>query len=169
MQEQQAVAATVQACLSTWSETVSKAAAAGYTFCLVGYFEIADSEHYLLFPLLEPLLADIEAKGYQALFFKPNQPSVYDRTGSNVVGYAQNPWHALDAGPPTGHPLCDIQVHSNHYVRTRDVTVDDPPPPEEDARGIALAAAELPSFRTRLEGQRLIAAVGACWHRPRLR
>lgn len=169
MQEQEAVAATVQACLLTWSETVSKAAAAGYTFCLVGYFEIADSEHYLLFPLLGPLMAEMESKGYQALFFKPNQPSVYDKTGSNVVGYAQNPWHALDAGPPGAQSLRDIQIHSNHYVRTRDVTVDDPPPAADDVRGIALPATELPTFRTRLAGQRLIAAVGVCWHRPRLR
>lgn len=169
MQEQEAVAATVQACLSTWSETASKAAAAGYTFCLIGYFAIAESEHHLLFPLLDPLLTEIERKGYQALLFKPNQPSVYDKTGSNVVGYAQTPWHPLDAAPPDGTPLPEVRIHSNHYVRTRDVTTDDPPPPEAEARGIALAASQVPTFRTRQSGYHLIAAVGVCWHRPRLR
>lgn len=169
MQEQAAVAATVRACLSTWSETVSRAAAAGYTFCLIGYFEIPETEHHLLFPLLEPLLAEIERKGYQALLFKPNQPSVYDQTGSTVVGYAQTPWHPLDAGHASGMPLHDVQIHSNHYVRTRDVTVDDPPPPEAEARGIAFAAEQVPTFRTTLDGYHLVAAVGASWHRPRLR
>lgn len=169
MQEQAAVLATMQACLSTWSETVSKATTAGYTFCVIGYFVVAESEHHQLFPLLAPLLAEIESKGYQALFFKPNQPAVYDQTGSTVVGYAQNPWHALYTEQKDSPPLRDIQVHSNHYVRTRDVTSDAPPPSAADARGMALPASQLPTFRTRQDGYHLVAAVGVCWHRPRLR
>ena len=123
MQQPQGVAATVRACLTTWPATVRKAAEAGYSFCLVGYFEIADSEHYLLVPALAPLLEELERQGYQALLFKPHSPAVYDFTGAKILGYAQDAWHAAAAGAAQRPRV--IEVHSNHYTHTRKVASRD--------------------------------------------
>lgn len=169
MKEKAAVAATVQQCLTTWGATVKRAAEAGYTFCLVGYFEISEAEHHHLWALLAPLLDRIEGQGYQALVFKPNLSSVYDKTGSTVLGQLQTQWHGTGTeGPPSPGPR-EVRLWSNHYVHTRDVTSDEPPTAQDEARGIAYPPAELPTFTTRHSGHRLLAAVGACWHKPRLR
>lgn len=169
MQEQQGVEEIIAACLATWPQLVDKAAAAGYTFCLVGYFELAENEHHLLYPMLQPLLSDIESKGRQALWFKPHLTSVYDHGGS-IVGYVQGEWM-----PPTParksrkKPVHPIRILSNHYIHTRDVTSDAPPPAAADARGAAYSQSELPTLRTSQPGYRMFAAAAACWHEPRLR
>lgn len=169
MKEKVAVAATVQQCLTTWGSTVKRAAEAGYTFCLVGYFEISESEHHQLWGLVAPLLDRIEGQGYQALIFKPNLPSVYDKTGSTVLGQLQSQWHVPGGQGEQSTVPRELCLWSNHYIHTRDVTSDEPPPAADQARGIAYPPTELPTFTTRHPGFRLTAAVGACWHQPRLK
>ena len=169
MREKGAVMATVQQCLATWGATVKRAAEAGYTFCLVGYFEIPDTEHYMLWPLLAPLLDRIEGQGYQALVFKPHMPSVYDKTASTVLGQLQEPWEPPRGDSGAAGAPREVHLWSTHYIHTRDVTTDDPPAKEDDARGVIYPASELPSFLTSHTGYKATAAVGACWHQPRLR
>lgn len=168
MRDKGAVVATVQQCLASWGATVKRADEAGYTFCLVGYFEIPETEHHLLWPLLAPLLDRIEGQGYQALVFKPNLPSVYDKTGSTVLGQLQGPWQPPSADQGAAGAPLEVHLWTTHYIHTRDVTTDDPPPKEEDALGVAYSPGELPTFRTSHTGYKLLAAVGACWHKPRL-
>ena len=121
MRDKGAVVATVQQCLASWGATVKRADEAGYTFCLVGYFEIPETEHHLLWPLLAPLLDRIEGQGYQALVFKPNLPSVYDKTGSTVLGQLQGPWQPPSADQGAAGAPLEVHLWTTHYIHTREV------------------------------------------------
>ena len=167
MKDQEAIEAIVKECINTWPATVKKAAAAGYSFCLIGYFEIPDDEHSSFHPVLAPLLEDIECKGAQALEFRPHMDGVYDKTGRTVVAFAQGPWLVRAEWAADKAKAKKVQLLSNDYTRTRDVTVR--VDPKQKIRGIAYPKSKVPTFRTTQPSERIIGAVGVSWHEPRLK
>lgn len=162
MKEREAVDAVVRECISSWPAMVNKATAAGYTFCVIGYFEIPDNEHSGFQPVLLPLLQDIENKGAQALVFRPHMDGIYDQTGQAIIAYAQNPWSAPASPSPR-----EVRLLSNYYIRNRDVTEDEDP--QEVVRGLAFPQSAVPTFRSTQPGEHITGAVGVCWHSPRLK
>ena len=167
MKEQKAIDAIVQECINTWPATAEKATAAGYTFCVIGYFEIPDNEHSRFHPVIAPLLEDIESRGAQALVFRPNMDGVYDRTDRNIIAYAQTPWSAPVHDGQGVAGAREVRLLSNDYIRNRDVTVDEDP--QEQVRGLAFPQHAVPTFRSTQPGEHITGAVGVCWRQPRLK